>query len=121
MIISIGDVLREAAKDPKSPIGEWLAKGNKVVPSHITVSLLLQEIRKEESKRIGEEVFFLIDGYPRNKENYEQWKQIVGDKARVHGYLCLSCSIKVMEARLQERRDKSSARSDDKPEVLKNR
>lgn len=63
---------------------------------------------------------FLIDGFPRNKENIDEWKRIVGDAVDIKQILYFECSFETMEKRILER-GKTSGRSDDNPESLKKR
>ena len=69
--LSAGDLLREERKSGSSDgeLIESLIKEGKIVPSRITVSLLHNAMKKlgmENGK-------FLIDGFPRNRENLESW------------------------------------------------
>jgi hypothetical protein len=62
---------------------------------------------------------FLIDGFPRNKDNLDGWNAIMKD-VEVQFCLYLNCPETVMEARLLER-GKTSGRSDDNAESIKKR
>ena len=69
--ISAGDLLRnEKSKDTENakPINNLIANG-KIVPSHITINLILDEIDSCDSNII------LLDGFPRNMENLETWNK----------------------------------------------
>lgn len=63
---------------------------------------------------------FLIDGFPRNKDNLDGWNRQMGDKANVKGVLFFECSEKICVERCLER-GKSSGRSDDNEESLTKR
>jgi adenylate kinase len=115
--LSVGDLLR-AEKTTGSEIAkqieECMTQG-KLVPSEVPVKLLKQAI---ESAPKG--VNFLIDGFPRNQENIDEWKRLIGDSVEIRTILYFDCSLKTMEKRILER-GKTSGRSDDNPESLKKR
>ena len=54
-------------------------KEGKIVPVDVTVRLLLKAMDASSRTR------FLIDGFPRNRDNLEGWYRIVGSKAEVFG------------------------------------
>jgi hypothetical protein len=68
-------------------------------------------------------VKFLIDGFPRNKNNLQGWQEVVGDKAEVEGVLFFDCSEEVMESRLIKRGEDAgdARRADDNIESIKKR
>lgn len=68
-------------------------------------------------RRLGWNKRFLIDGYPRNRENYETWVRMCSD-INVEGVLFIEVSEEVMLQRVCGRRE---GRSDDNPEVFKKR
>ena len=70
-------------------------------------------------KESGKETF-LIDGFPRNKDNLDGWNRQMGDKTLVKGVLFFECSEKICVDRCLER-GKQSGRSDDNEETLKKR
>lgn len=80
----------------------------------ITCSLL-ENAMKESGKET-----FLIDGFPRNKDNLDGWNRQMGDKAHVKGVLFFECSEDVCVNRCLER-GKQSGRSDDNEDTLKKR
>ena len=45
-------------------------------------------------KESGKE-FFLVDGFPRNKDNLDGWNRQMGTKTSVKGVLFYECSEKV--------------------------
>jgi len=115
--LSSGDLLRaeksngsELAKEIESYISQ-----GKLVPSEIPAKLLKQAI---DSAPKGTD--FLIDGYPRNKENIDVWNRIIGDSVEVKKILYFECSFETMEKRIMER-SKTSGRSDDNIDALKKR
>lgn len=66
-----------------------------------------------ERKR-NESLNFLIDGFPRNLENYHSWAQIMTQHVNTPFMLHLTCTEEEMLRRL-ELRSKSENRSDDTP------
>eukprot|EP00928_Gymnodinium_smaydae_P039394 TRINITY_DN26925_c0_g2_i1.p1 TRINITY_DN26925_c0_g2~~TRINITY_DN26925_c0_g2_i1.p1 ORF type:complete len:529 (+),score=107.75 TRINITY_DN26925_c0_g2_i1:25-1587(+) len=116
--ISAGDCLREEKNDPNSKEGALInecIKEGRMVPGEITVCLM----QKAMISAAGKERF-LIDGFPRNQDNVDTWKKVIGDAATVSAVFFLDASESVMEARLLER-GKTSGRSDDNPESIKKR
>lgn len=108
--LSAGDLLRAERKRVGSKVGEeiemHIQKGS-IVPVEITCTLL-QNAMAESGKDT-----FLIDGFPRNKDNLDGWmKQVGPEQANVKGVLFFECSDKVCIDRCLER-GKSSGRSDD--------
>ena len=63
---------------------------------------------------------FLIDGFPRNYENFEQWNKLMGEKVETPFLIFLDCSEEVMLQRLLKRGE-TSLRSDDNVESIKKR
>ena len=63
---------------------------------------------------------FLIDGFPRNAENYAGWQEAMGDAVEVPCVLHFDASEEAMTARILERA-KTSGRADDNLESLKKR
>jgi len=39
--------------------------------------------------------WFLIDGFPRNKDNLDGWEQAMSEKTTVHFVLFLECDLEV--------------------------
>jgi len=115
--LSAGGLLRSERQNPNSKNGQLIdqyIKEGKIVPVEITVSLLLRAMMSSSRGN------FLIDGFPRNDNNYEGWQNVVGDKANVFGCLFFDCPEAVMEQRLLDR-GKTSARADDNIESIKKR
>eukprot|EP00828_Plagiopyla_frontata_P043699 TRINITY_DN691_c0_g1_i3.p3 TRINITY_DN691_c0_g1~~TRINITY_DN691_c0_g1_i3.p3 ORF type:complete len:125 (-),score=30.97 TRINITY_DN691_c0_g1_i3:25-399(-) len=63
---------------------------------------------------------FIIDGFPRNQENYDVWAKIIGETIELKFVLVLDCSYQAMEKRVLKRAE-SETRSDDNIETLKRR
>lgn len=70
--LSAGDLLRKERNSPESKHGKLIAdiiREGKIVPVEITVNLLknaMEEYKKETGKNK-----FLVDGFPRNKNNVD--------------------------------------------------
>uniref|UniRef100_A0A8C8J2Q5 Nucleoside-diphosphate kinase n=1 Tax=Oncorhynchus tshawytscha TaxID=74940 RepID=A0A8C8J2Q5_ONCTS len=70
-------------------------KDGKIVPFEITIKLLkkaMEETRKLDEKKIH----FLIDGFPRNKENLHGWTTIMDGEADVKFVLYFDCRNEVI-------------------------
>ena len=112
--LSAGDLLRAHMKSGSKDgnmVAEMIKQGQ-IVPSEVTVNLLLGAM-KDSGKST-----FLIDGFPRNKENRDAWE-------RTAGYDCdfvlfFDCPEDVMERRLLGRGE-TSGRTDDNIESIKKR
>jgi UMP-CMP kinase len=88
-----------------------------LVPVEVVLALL-KEAMESNAKATGAHKF-LIDGFPRNKENLDGWeKNIKGVKTEF--VLFLDCDEKTMEERLITR-GKTSGRADDNIETIKKR
>jgi len=74
----------------------------------------------EEAINAGKRRHFLIDGFPRNRDNLEGWHQVIGDWATVEFVLFFDCPEHVMEQRLLKRGE-TSGRTDDNIESIKKR
>ena len=87
----------------------------KYVPVKITCNLI-----KKAMDSYGKEKIFLIDGYPRNQDNIDGWKEIFGDNYILVTSIILGCNEEELEKRLLKRAE-SSGRIDDNIEVIKKR
>ena len=103
-----GDLLR-AERKSGSPDGELIAsyilEGN-IVPVEITVGLLAKAMAASGKAK------FLIDGFPRNQNNFDGWKRVMGDNVDVEGVLFYDVDDDTRMERLLER-GKTSGRTDD--------
>ena len=54
--------------------------------------IMIMKAMKESGKE-----YFLIDGFPRNKDNLDGWSRQMGDKTNVKGVLFFECSEKVFQ------------------------
>lgn len=91
-----------------------LTKEGKIVPSYVTVKLLQNAMNESNVKK------FLIDGFPRNTENNDQWVKDMQDLCDMKFVLCFDCSEEAMEKRLLNR-GISSGRNDDNIESIRKR
>mmetsp|Transcript_65313 Transcript_65313/g.156132 ORF Transcript_65313/g.156132 Transcript_65313/m.156132 type:complete len:235 (+) Transcript_65313:88-792(+) len=116
--ISAGDCLRAERNNPESKDGELinnLIKDGLLVPSRITCKLLHKAMT---SMRTEGKTCFLIDGYPRNIENDDTWKENIGDEAEVCGVLLYEGEE---EALLERLLSATRGREDDKTDVIRRR
>ncbi len=68
----------------------------------------------------GKDKVFLIDGYPRNLENWEGFREVFGNDFEIVATLYLHCEENICVDRLLSR-GQSSGRIDDEIEVIKKR
>lgn len=96
-------------------INQCIVEG-KIVPVEITCQLLKKGMEKHgwAAKR------FLIDGFPRNQDNYDGWTRVIGDSVDVPFVLFMDADEETMIARITER-SKTSGRNDDNIESLRKR
>jgi len=81
--LSAGDLLRaEKSSGSKNAelINNYIVNGQ-IVPVEITVNLIKDAMKAKgwEKKR------FLVDGFPRNKDNLDGWESVMGDDADLKG------------------------------------
>ncbi|XP_075239298.1 UMP-CMP kinase-like [Convolutriloba macropyga] len=122
--LSAGDLLREKRKenDETSELIENYIKEGKIVPVQITISLLQKAMEKQQSAvNSSERLLFLIDGFPRNKDNYDGWNKQMEKVAKVHGVLFFNISDEVATDRCLSRGAGGSGRTDDNVESIKKR
>lgn len=116
--LSAGDLLREERNTPGSAFGELIEnhiRNGTIVPVEITCSLLAKAMEKSGQDK------FLIDGFPRNKDNLDGWQREMGDKTVVKFVLFFHCSQETCMNRCLQRGAAGSGRSDDNEESLKKR
>nr|XP_055058922.1 UMP-CMP kinase isoform X3 [Misgurnus anguillicaudatus] len=120
--LSAGDLLREERSRKDSKSGQLIdscIKEGKIVPVEITIDLLKKAM--DETIKTDEKKFrFLIDGFPRNHDNLQGWKEVMDEKADVKFVLFFDCGNEVCINRCLER-GKSSGRTDDNRESLEKR
>ena len=114
---SCGDLLREAAlkDDEDGKLINYYIKEGLIVPVRITCKLAKNKMDLTSGKNI-----FLIDGFPRNKENLDGWIDTFGDSCKILAVLFLECSVEICTERIKKR-SIYSGRTDDNDESLKKR
>lgn len=115
--LSAGDLLREERNKPGSQYGELIEsyiKEGKIVPVEITCSLLERAIEQSGKEN------FLVDGFPRNRNNLEGWNKVMADKVNLQFVLFFDCPLELCTARILKR-GATSGRVDDNIESLKKR
>lgn len=116
--LSAGDLLREERQRPGSEYGEMIEekiRNGEIVPVEVTCSLIHKAMLKSGKTQ------FLIDGFPRNKDNLEGWQKVMSDKAKLLFVLFFECSRELCTQRCLNRGAAGSGRSDDNLESLKKR
>ncbi|KAL0869559.1 hypothetical protein ABMA27_005825 [Loxostege sticticalis] len=116
--LSAGDLLREERQRPGSEYGEMIEqkiRDGQIVPVEVTCSLLHKAMQKSGKAR------FLIDGFPRNKDNLDGWTRVMSDKTKLLFVLFFECSQDLCTERCLGRGAAGSGRSDDNLESLKKR
>lgn len=116
--LSAGDLLREERQRPDSEFGEMIEeniRNGQIVPVEVTCSLIHKAMQKSGKER------FLIDGFPRNKDNLDGWEQVMSDKTKLLFVLFLECSRDICTKRCLGRGAAGSGRSDDNLESLQKR
>lgn len=116
--LSAGDLLREERQRPGSEYGEMIEekiRNGQIVPVEVTCSLIHKAIKNSGKSR------FLIDGFPRNKDNLEGWEREMSDKTKLLFVLFFECSRELCTERCLGRGAAGSGRSDDNLESLQKR
>ena len=110
--LSAGDLLRaeRASGSANAEMIEKICMEGKIVPSEITVGLILKAMEQTPAKG------YLIDGFPRNEENKQVWEKMAGDRAKVEFCLFYDCPLDELERRLIAR-----GRKDDEVDIIKKR
>jgi UMP-CMP kinase len=114
--LSAGDLLREerASGSELAQLIESYINNGAIVPVAITLNLIKNAMERSNANR------FLIDGFPRNKDNLEGWEAAMKEACIVDSIIFLDCPEDECERRVIER-SKTSGRSDDNPATLKKR
>ncbi|GIY18429.1 hypothetical protein CEXT_186351 [Caerostris extrusa] len=116
--LSAGDLLRAERNTPGSQYGELIEnhiRNGTIVPVEITCRLIEEAMKAASSNK------FLIDGFPRNKDNLDGWNNEMGEKADVKFILFIDCSVEACVERCLKRGAEGSGRSDDNIKSLKKR
>jgi UMP-CMP kinase len=128
--LSAGDLLRAERNIPGSKYGELIEdhiREGTIVPVEITCSLLAKEMKLHSANRAaaGDSSFgagrFLIDGFPRNQNNYEGWQKEMADSTELQFVLYFDCPDDLCVKRCLGRGAAGSGRSDDNEESLRKR
>ena len=116
--LSTGDLLREEAKKE----GELSKKLNEVMSQGKLVSseLLVELLKKAMKDKGWEKKKFLLDGFPRNQENINEWNKQVGKEAHIQFVLFFDVDKEIMKKRLIKRGE-DSGRADDNEETIMKR
>lgn len=117
--LSAGDLLR-AERAKGSELGEQIdlhIKNGTIVPVEVTCSLL--ENAMIASKDVTNN--FLIDGFPRNKDNLDGWQGQMAAKTDVKFTLFFDCTEEICTERCLQRGQAGSGRTDDNIESLRKR
>ena len=115
--LSAGDLLREekeSGSETAAMINSYIKEG-KIVPAEVTVELL-----KKAMENAGGKKKFLVDGFPRSKDNLDTWYSVMGAAVSLQMVLVFACPESVLQERLLDR-GKTSGRSDDNLESIKKR
>lgn len=116
--LSAGDLLREERQRPGSEYGEMIEqkiRNGEIVPVEVTCSLIHKAMQNSDKSH------FLIDGFPRNKDNLDGWERVMSDKTKLLFVLFFECSVDICTERVLGRGAAGSGRSDDNMESLKKR
>jgi len=117
--LSAGDLLR-AERAKGSELGEQIdhhIKNGTIVPVEVTCSLL--ENAMIANKDVTHD--FLIDGFPRNKDNLDGWQRQMSAKTDVKFTLFFDCTEEICTERCLQRGQAGSGRTDDNIESLRKR
>ena len=119
MHLSAGDLLRAEMAREGSEYGEMIdriIKAGEIVPVKVTCNLI-----KNAMLASGwAEKKFLVDGFPRNQDNYDGWQEVMGEISEVIYCLHFNCDEGVLNDRIMKR-SLVSGRTDDNPETLARR
>ncbi|GAA0144471.1 nucleotide kinase [Lithospermum erythrorhizon] len=110
--LSAGDLLREEIKSGSGngTMIQTMIKDGKIVPSEVTVMLLLRAMRESGNDK------FLIDGFPRNEENRVAFEAVINIEPAF--VLYFDCPEDEMERRLLKR---NQGREDDNIVTIRKR
>lgn len=112
--ISAGDLLRsERMKNTEdSKLINKLISSGQIVPSSITIKLIMNEIKNFSNEII------LLDGFPRNLENLNMWNNL--NKGTKYKCIYFQCNEDVLIKRLLKR-GHNNDRDDDNLNIIRNR
>ncbi len=122
--------MRAERNTPDSQFGELIEnhiRNGTIVPVEITCSLIENAMKKfcRKQNGSGDELLgegkFLIDGFPRNKNNLEGWTKQMDHKTELKFVLFFDCPREVCIQRCLKRGEAGSGRSDDNIESMNKR
>lgn len=117
---SSGDILRAIVSKQEHP--QWKELKEKMDKGEFVSSVELMGFIKEEFKSLkGEKV--LLDGFPRNKENLDEWNKSIRDEVNELGLVYLDCPKDIMQERSKTRAKEmaergEAARGDDNEDTM---
>ncbi|XP_053446934.1 adenylate kinase isoenzyme 5 isoform X2 [Nycticebus coucang] len=113
--LSTGELLRHelASESERSKLIRDVMKRGDLVPSGIILELLKEAMVAS----LGDTKGFLIDGYPREVRQGEEFRHRIGDP---HLVICMDCSADTMTNRLLQR-SQGSPQTDDAPKTIARR
>lgn len=115
---SCGELLREAVneKNEEADYINTLMKEGIIVPARITCSLM----KKTMQKNAGQYKTYLCDGFPRNKENLNVFRETFSNECDIISVLNIECPEEVAIQRIMKRKE-TIERIDDNAESVKKR
>lgn len=120
--LSAGDLLRAEMKKDDSALGKEIEehmKQGSIVPVKVTCGLLAKAM--DEHFKENKKQQFLIDGFPRNHDNFEGWQKEMTERADVKFVLLFECKDDTCISRCLDRGKGGSGRVDDNEETLRKR
>lgn len=114
--LSAGELLREEIqnKGPKAELIQNIINNGTIVPVEITLGLIKNRIENSGCDKI------IIDGFPRNQDNYDGWLKIMKDDYDVRGIVYMTCPEEIIRERMRKRSEIEN-RSDDTDEIFAKR
>ncbi|XP_069680966.1 UMP-CMP kinase-like [Periplaneta americana] len=116
--LSAGDLLRKERVKEGSKYGELIEQNIRdgtIVPVEITCSLIEMAMKQFDADK------FLIDGFPRNRDNLDGWNRQMASNVNLLFVLFFECSAEICVSRCLSRGAAGSGRSDDNPASLEKR
>jgi UMP-CMP kinase len=113
--LSAGDLLRAESATEGSKFGKMIdtmIENGEIVPGEITIGLIIQAIDNTKTDK------FIIDGFPRNIENYQVFAEHLAPYSNIINLLHFECPEEIMAQRLLGR---SENRLDDNIESINKR
>ncbi|TSL47707.1 UMP-CMP kinase [Bagarius yarrelli] len=120
--LSAGELLRAECRRANSEFSHIINscfKRGELAPVEVTITLLRRAM-EQTMMACKTKFYFLIDGFPPDKENLKGWMKVMKNKADIKFILFLDCSNEVCVNRCLER-GKTGGRDDDNKESLERR